>query len=83
MSAKLRTWANGERCAECCLGDRCDDSTHHDRARCPHCKGTGWAIWTEAGREDYVTYLQVWRHMSEAEARSAIADLIREGACNA
>lgn len=73
MSAELRTWANGSRCAECCLGDRCDDPTHYDRARCPHCMGTGWAIWTETGREYYVMYLRVWRRMSEAEARAAIA----------
>lgn len=69
----LRTWGEGKRCAECCNGDRCDDPTHFDRSRCPHCKSTGWALWTEAGREDYVRYLQGWRGMSEQEARAAIA----------
>lgn len=57
MSA-LRTWSNGKRCAECCNGDRCDDPTHYDRTKCPHCKGTGWALWTEAGLADYRLYRQ-------------------------
>lgn len=48
------------------------DPTHYDRARCPHCNGTGWALWTEAGREDYVTYLKVSRGMSETNARAAV-----------
>lgn len=69
----LRTWDDGKRCAECCNGDRCDDPTHHDRQHCPHCKGTGHAIWTEAGRADYVTLMMKNRGMSEAEARAAIA----------
>jgi hypothetical protein len=73
MSAELRTWANGKRCAECCLGDRCNDPTHHYRLQCPHCKGTGWALWTRAGLEDYVAYLQAWRGMSETDARADIA----------
>lgn len=72
MSA-LRTWDEGKRCAECCNGDRCDDPTHFDRSSCPHCKSTGWALWTEAGREDYVKYLQGWHRMSEDEARAAVA----------
>jgi hypothetical protein len=73
MSA--RTWDEGKRCAECCNGDRCDDLSHHDRATCPHCKATGWALWTEAGRDDYVKYLQGWRSMTEQEARAKIATL--------
>ena len=44
-----RTWGNGERCAECCNGDRCDDPTHYDRDKCPHCLGTGYALWTTEG----------------------------------
>ncbi|MBP7610126.1 MAG: hypothetical protein KA760_11550 [Steroidobacteraceae bacterium] len=54
-----RTWGDGERCAECCNGDRCDDPTHHDRNSkpgCPHCLNTGWALWTEAGREAFAKY---------------------------
>lgn len=35
-----KTWAPG-RCNHCCNGDRCDDPSHFDRARCPHCRGTG------------------------------------------
>lgn len=31
----------GNRCAECCNGDRCDDPTHYDRENCPCCLGTG------------------------------------------
>lgn len=69
-----RTWDDGKRCAECCNGDRCDDPTHYDRANCPHCMSTGWALWTEAGREDYVRYRQ--RHMSEQDARAALAKAI-------
>lgn len=57
MMQGLRTWNNGERCAECCNGDRCDDPTHYDRAECPHCKGTGFALWTEAGKEAHERYL--------------------------
>lgn len=54
---QLRTWDEGKRCAECCNGDRCDDPTHFDRRKCPHCKGTGWALWSEEGRSDYTAYL--------------------------
>lgn len=72
----LRTWNNGKRCDECCNGDRCDDPTHVDRNRCQHCKTTGWALWTDAGREDYVRYLQGWRGMSESDARNALAKII-------
>lgn len=54
----LRTWNSGRRCGECCNGDRCDDPTHYTRAHCPHCKGTGWALWTDAGRTDYLEYLR-------------------------
>lgn len=35
-----KTWAPGC-CNHCCNGDRCDDPSHHDRAHCPHCHGTG------------------------------------------
>jgi hypothetical protein len=69
----LRTWGDDKRCAMCCNGDRCDDPRCLDRSRCPHCKSTGWALWTEAGRADYARYLQGWRGMSEDEARAAIA----------
>lgn len=72
--SELRTWDNGKRCAECCNGDRCDDPTHYDRSRCPHCRGTGWALWTEAGREDYVHYLQNWHGLSEQDARAAVLE---------
>lgn len=54
---ELRTWGEGTRCDECCTGDRCDDPTHRSREHCPHCKGTGWALWTAAGRRDYAAYL--------------------------
>ena len=46
-----RTWNDGWRCAECCNGDRCDDPTHHDRDKCPHCKGTGIAVWNMYTKE--------------------------------
>lgn len=49
----LRTWGDGDRCAECCTGDRCDDPTHVDRAHCPYCKSTGYALWTIKGRDAY------------------------------
>lgn len=39
-----RIWG-GDRCAHCCNGDRCDDSTHLDRQHCPYCLGTGNALW--------------------------------------
>ena len=68
-----RTWDDGKRCAECCNGDRCDDPTHYSRQNCPHCKKTGWAIWTEAGRADYLEYLMTRRGMTEQDARAAIA----------
>ncbi len=35
-----KTWEPG-RCDHCCNGDRCDDPSHYDRKRCPHCHGTG------------------------------------------
>lgn len=69
----LRTFDNGKRCAECCNGDRCDDPTHYDRRHCPHCKGTGWALWSEVGREDYLAYLMGWGRMNEQDARAALA----------
>lgn len=47
----LRTWCE-TRCDECCNGDRCDDPTHFERQFCPHCKGTGFALWLAGGRED-------------------------------
>lgn len=52
-----RTWDADKRCGECCNGDRCDDPTHVDRQNCRACKGTGWALWTAAGRRDYAAYL--------------------------
>lgn len=48
-----RTWDGGKRCAECCNGDRCDDPSHFDRKDCPHCKGTGWALWTAEGLAEH------------------------------
>lgn len=47
-----RTWADEALCAECCNGDRCDDSSHYARLDCPHCLGTGIALWTEAGQRE-------------------------------
>lgn len=41
-------------CNHCCNGDRCDDPTHGDRARCKFCRGTGAAIkldWVIVGSE--------------------------------
>lgn len=75
MSAEtqtLRTWGQGKRCSECCWGDRCDDPTHYYRDNCPHCKGTGWALWTEAGRKDYADHLQTSQGMSEEDAQAVI-----------
>lgn len=35
-------YSNGQLgCNECCNGDRCDDSTHHNRSSCPYCLGSG------------------------------------------
>lgn len=73
--ANLRTWDDGKRCAECCNGERCDDPTHFDRRHCPHCKGTGWALWTHAGRKDYAAYL-VSRGAIEQQANADISKLI-------
>jgi hypothetical protein len=39
-----KVWG-GTHCDHCCNGDRCDDRSHYDRARCPYCLGTGEAIW--------------------------------------
>lgn len=41
-------------CDHCCNGDRCDDSTHIERSRCPYCRGTGDATkldWVVVGGE--------------------------------
>jgi hypothetical protein len=73
--APRRTWGAGKRCASCCNGDRCDDPTCYSRPNCPHCKGTGWALWTPEGRSDYSKYLQGWRGLSEAQAALEIAKL--------
>ena len=54
LKANPRTWDEGRRCDECCTGDRCDDPDHHERRSCPYCYGTGWAIWTAEGRDDYI-----------------------------
>lgn len=51
LDRPLRTFrfSNGNLgCNECCWGDRCDDPTHRFRPECPHCKGTGRALWLEA-----------------------------------
>jgi hypothetical protein len=54
VSHALRTWDRGPDrlpgCAECCHGDRCDDSSHYARSQCPHCNGTGDAIWLDAAQ---------------------------------
>jgi len=70
----LRTWDNDKRCAECCNGDRCDDPSHYDRSICPHCKGTGWALWTGVGRQDYGAYL-ARGGASEAQVMTALTEL--------
>lgn len=75
-----RTWDDDKRCAECCTGDRCDDPTHIARSNCPHCMGTGWALWTEAGRADYSNYLQRYCGMNEADASAEIDKLTRSQA---
>lgn len=72
--AELRTWGDGKRCDECCNGDRCDDPTHRNRKFCPHCKGTGWALWTEAGRDDYLKYLAS-RGLTAEQAAAKLAEL--------
>lgn len=71
-----RTWHDGRRCAECCNGDRCDDPTHKDRQFCPHCMRTGFALWTEAGRADFMKYLIESRGQTEAAASAELESLI-------
>ena len=75
----LRTWDGGKRCAECCNGDRCDDPTHYDRQLCPHCKGTGWALWSEVGRAYYVAHLMKCRGLFKPEAEAHLASIIQKG----
>jgi hypothetical protein len=70
-----KTWGEGKRCDECCNGDRCDDPTHLDRENCPHCMSTGWALWTQAGKDDYVKYLQ--RYMPEEKAKERLETLLK------
>jgi hypothetical protein len=70
----LRTWDDGRRCDECCTGDRCDDPTHAVRSRCQHCGGTGWALWTTAGRRDYAAYLLGGNTSSKRDAILAAVD---------
>ena len=69
MAGEPRTWDEGKRCASCCNGDRCDDPSHYDRTHCPHCKGTGWALWTREGLADFIAYLQ--RHSRNTPDRIA------------
>ena len=58
---KLKTYSNGTRCDECCTKlFPCDDRDHHDRLGnpgCPHCRNTGWALWTEVGQKSYAKHL--------------------------
>lgn len=68
-----RTWNDNKRCGECCNGDRCDDPTHFSRPSCPHCKGTGYAIWTREGREDMLHHLQFRCRLTEDQARAELA----------
>lgn len=75
----LRTWDDGKRCDECCTGDRCDDPKHVDRSRCPHCKGTGWALWTDAGRRDYAAYLLGGNTSDKRAAILAAVDGVKGG----
>ena len=44
LNLPTRKWEGGNGyigCAHCCHKDRCDDPSHYDRRRCPHCRGTG------------------------------------------
>lgn len=72
MACEPRTWDDGKRCASCCNGDRCDDPDHYSRENCPHCKGTGWALWTEAGRADYLAY-HMKRGATPEQAQAVLA----------
>lgn len=76
MSKELRTWGLLQsRCAECCNGDRCDDPTHLDRSKCPHCKSTGYALWKTAGRAAFLDHrLKVGK--SFEEARQELHDIV-------
>ena len=65
-----RTWNDGWRCAECCTGDRCDDPSHYDRAKCPHCHGTGSAIWNMYNKENDAKALK--------RQRDELAEALRE-----
>lgn len=67
-----RTWDDGTRCDECCNGDRCDDPTHHDRNHCPYCKGTGWALWSDVGRSDYIAYLTNRQGLTAEQAEAVL-----------
>jgi len=66
-----RVWGKGDRCAECCNGDRCDDASHYSRDKCPHCLGTGWSLWTESGMAEYKTMLK--------RRSAAIGEQLNEG----
>jgi hypothetical protein len=81
LKANPRTWSNDLRCAECCNGDRCDDPDHHDRRSCPYCYGTGWAIWTPAGRADYVAHL-TQRGSTPGQAEAAIQAIEQSRICH-
>lgn len=72
-----RTWNEGWRCAECCTGDRCDDPSHYDRPKCPHCHGTGSAIWNMYSKEDEAKKLKSALTAALARAEKAEAELER------
>lgn len=75
MSATPRTSDDGWFCNECCNGDRCDDATHYERRNCPHCKGSGIAIWNvHALKRKLETELAAAR----AEAFAECARICRE-----
>lgn len=72
----LRAWGTPKsRCAECCNKDGCDDPTHFERSKCPHCKSTGYALWLLAGRDEFVKN-QMAIGLSEREAVRALLVLV-------
>ena len=70
-----RTWNDGWRCNECCTGDRCDDPSHYDRHNCPHCHGTGSAIWNMYSKEKQVKQLTRERDAAREALRDCVAAL--------
>jgi hypothetical protein len=73
-----RTWDDeGACCNHCCNKDRCDDPSHYDRTSepgCPHCLNTGYALWTEAGRQELAEREARRKQHREASATATQGD---------